>query len=271
MLYMLTNLKSIITASIAGLVISGNWLFIKPAHANLFLSPMYLQLESQQGQSKGVLQVGNTSSEPIRVRLSATAFTYDKNGNFQSLDRGGERDLTPYIRYSPKEIVIPANSSRRVRVLSLLPPSLPEGEYRTAIFAETLQETTNAKGYKFGLNFKIGSALYVAKGDLNSDISFKSASFDSVNHLLKMLVINQGNATAKGEIVWTLKKGDIQVASGKSGGSFLPQTQTDISLNRPQKETKLDLAPGVYQLTGEMVWDSLGGQKKHDFQIEVKI
>jgi hypothetical protein len=232
---------------------------------------MYLQLESDKGESKGVLQVGNTSSQPIRVRLSATAFTYNQDGQFQALEGGGNQDLTPYLRYSPQEIVIPANSFRRVRLLSLLPPSLPEGEYRTAIFAETLQETTNSEGHKIGLNFKIGSAIYVAKGETNSDINVKSVSFNSNNHSLKMLVGNQGTATMKSEINWTLKKENLEVAAGKSGGSFLPQTQTNILLNHDQHKSKLDLAPGVYQLTGKMIWNSLEGQETSDFQIEVKI
>ena len=203
---MLTLIKSIIPALLAVSTMSG-LILMKPAYGRLFLSPMYLKMESQQGQSKGVLQIGNTSSKPIRVRLSATAFTYNENGVFQrrdnrnnnkSLNQAFSHDLTPYLRYSPREMVIPANSSRRVRLISLLPPSLPEGEYRTAIFAETLEETTNAQGYKVGLNMSIGSALYVAKGEINPDITIGETIVDAKNKEIKLLVNNTGTATAKG-------------------------------------------------------------------------
>ena len=273
---MFNSLISIVTASITTLVISSCCAFIKPANANLFLSPMYLKLESEQGQSKGVLQVGNTSSKPIRVRLSATAFTYNRRGVFQRLEPNSnlQQDLTPYLRYSPREMVIPAKSSRRVRLISLLPPSLPEGEYRTAIFAETLQEKTNDRGHKVGLNISIGSALYVAKGEIFSDISVIKSNFDRSNRELQILVANDGNASAKGKINWTLKQDNKTVASGESSGTFLPQSRSNIRLNRDRSSEQLnlsDLPQGNYQLEGEIVWEKSDKQKQSNFSFDFKI
>lgn len=278
--------KSIIPALITALTINGLSIFTKPVNAGLFLSPMYLKMESEQGQSKGVLQVGNTSSRPIRVRLSVTAFTYNKNGVFQRRDRIGktgktdsnhkalDHDLTPYLRYSPREMVIPGNDSRRVRLISLLPPSLPEGEYRTAIFAETLQETTNSQGFKMGFNMSIGSALYVAKGETDPDITIVDSNFNSNNNKIEMLVNNSGNATAKGSINWTLKQGKNVVATGQSGGSFLPDSQTNIVLNRNQDKksnSNSNFTPGNYQLEGEIVWDKADQKQASSFNFDLEI
>ena len=265
------KLKSIFTASIATLLIGIN-IPIKSARAGMFLSPMYLRMESKQGQGKGVLQIGNTSSKPIRVRLSATPFTYDNNGNFKrrntsELTNSSPNDLTPYLRYSPQEIVIPANSSRRVRLISLLPPSLPEGEYRTAIFAETLQ-SGNARGQKIGFNISIGSALYVEKGDLEADIDITQADFN--NQQIELAIANRGTATARGKINWTLKQEGKTIDSGESGGSFLPNSKSDIVLNRVG-DKKLDLATGTYQLEGEIVWERSDGQKASSFDFEMKL
>ncbi len=275
---MLNFSKSIIPVLIATWGIIGSSLPIKSAYAGLFLSPMYLKMESQQGQSKGVLQVGNTSSKPIRVRLSVTAFTYNENGVFQR--RSSEEivnsnsalahDLTPYLRYSPREMVIPGNSSRRVRLISLLPPSLPEGEYRTAIFAETLQERTNAQGYKVGLNMSIGSALYVAKGEIKPKITVDRTNFDAKNKKIKLLVNNTGTATAKGSITWTLKKDKKVVYSGESGGSFLPNSQTNIVLNR-HKNNQETLTPGIYQLEGKIVWNETDKKQASKFNFALEI
>lgn len=274
---MLNLIKSIIPAFLAASTISGI-ILMKPAYGRLFLSPMYLKMESQQGQSKGVLQIGNTSSKPIRVRLSATAFTYNENGVFQrrspqeiaNSNPALAHDLTPYLRYSPREMVIPSNSSRRVRLISLLPPSLPVGEYRTAIFAETLQETTNAQGYKVGLNMSIGSALYVAKGEISPDITIDQTYFDANNKAIKLLVNNAGTATAKGAINWTLKQGGTIVDSGESGGSFLPKSNTNIVLNRDQNK-QLNLNPGVYQLEGEIAWNEADEKEVSKFNLDLEI
>ena len=277
--------KSIITVLIATWGLIGSGLPMKSAYAGLFLSPMYLKMESQQGQSNGVLQVGNTSSKPIRVRLSATAFTYDENGVFQRYSPEEEKeeeeeiansnlslahDLTPYLRYSPREMVIPANSTRRVRLISLLLPSLPEGEYRTAIFAETLQETTNAQGYKVGLNMSIGSALYVTKGEVKPEITVDGTSFDAKNKKIKLLINNTGTATAKGGITWTLKQGKNIIYSGESGGSFLPNSQTNIVLNRHENNQKT-LDTGIYQLEGKIVWNEADKKQVSKFNFALEI
>lgn len=274
---MLNLVKSIISALLVTSTISGI-IFIKPAYARLFLSPMYLKMESEQGQSKGVLQVGNTSSKPIRVRLSVTAFTYNKNGVFQrhsseeivNSNSSLAHDLTPYLRYSPREMVIPANSSRRVRLISLLPPSLPEGEYRTAIFAETLQETTNAQGHKVGLNMSIGSALYVAKGEIQPQITVDGTNFNAKNKTIKLLINNTGTATAKGGIYWTLKQDKKVVSSGESGSSFLPSSQTNIVLNRHINNQEV-LAPGIYQLEGKIVWNEADKKQVSKFNFDLEI
>ena len=278
---MLKFRKSIIPVLIATWGLIGSSLAMKSAYAGLFLSPMYLKMESQQGQSKGVLQIGNTSSKPIRVRLSATAFTYNENGVFQRRspqeiansnpsNPSLNHDLTPYLRYSPREMVIPGNSSRRVRLISLLPPSLPVGEYRTAIFAETLQETTNAQGYKVGLNMSIGSALYVAKGEIKPEITVDKTNFDVKNKEIKLLINNTGSATAKGGITWTLKQGKKVISSGESGGSFLPNSQTSIVLNR-HKNNQKTLTTGIYQLEGKIVWNEADRKQTSSFNFDLEI
>lgn len=274
---MFLNLKTAFGAAILSLVFGGFEGFIRPANAGLFLSPMYLKMESHQGQSKGVLQVGNTSPEPIRVSLYLTAFSYNKNGVFQrhntqdqeSVNSVLDHDLTPYVRYSPREMVIPGNSSRRVRLISLLPPSLPEGEYRTAIFAETLQEKTDSQGFKVGFNMSIGAALYVAKGEIKPEITIVAGNLEQPQPQLNLLVSNEGNATAKGKISWTLKQGIKVIASGESGGSFLPQSKTNLVLNHHQEE-KLDLASGNYQLSGKIIWEKLDEEQASNFKFDLK-
>ena len=167
-------------------------------------------------------------------------------------------------------MTIPANSSRRVRVISLLPPSLPEGEYRTAIFAETLQEKTNDRGYEIGFNLSVGSALYVAKGETKAEIKILNPNYNFQQKKLKFLVANNGSATAKGKINWILKQNNKTIASGESGGAFLPDSQTNVVLNRSGKQ-KIELTPGEYQLEGEIVWDKYDRKTVSDFSLDLEL
>ena len=67
-----------------------------------------------------------------------------------------------------------------------------------------------------------------------------------------------------------MKQGKKVVASGESGGSFLPDSQTNVVLNRNQQQ-KLSLAAGVYQLAGEIVWEHADKQEMSNFDFEIKL
>ena len=243
-------------------------LWQKPANAQFRLAPMYIEMQGKQGKSTGLITIENTSSSPSRIRLYTTAFTYNENADFQRLANGGTTDLTPYLQYSPREMVLPPNTARNVRLVSILPPSLPDGEYRVAVFAETLTEVTTSGNYKLGLRANIGAAVYVRKGNLSPNLSLESAKFNPQKKELHLLVRNNGTATARPRIDWRLMQGETEVSKGVSGASFLPNSQVNLLLNKPD-QFKSNLSPGTYQLRGEISWEEAGQSKVIPLKMDV--
>ncbi|MDD1414949.1 P pilus assembly protein, chaperone PapD [Dolichospermum sp. ST_con] len=236
-------------------------LWQKPVNAQFRLSPMYIEMQGGQRKNAGSITIENTGSKPSRIRLFTTAFTYNQEGTFQGLSKGDTSDLTPYLQYSPKEMVLPPNTARNVRLVSILPPSLPDGEYRVAIFAETLTEVSNSDNLKIGIKANIGAAIYVRKGNLSPNLSLESAKFNPQNKELRLLVHNHGTATARPRIDWQLMQGEKEVSQGMIGSSFLPNSQVNLLLNKPDK-LKSNLSPGTYQLRGKISWQQEGKSKE---------
>ncbi|HLP88019.1 MAG TPA: P pilus assembly protein, chaperone PapD [Nostocaceae cyanobacterium] len=240
------------------------------AKANLILSPIYVDLTANRGKSEGVLNVGNSSNEAIRVRLFPKFFSYNRDGEFQELTESDERNLSPYLQFSPREIVVEPGKVRRVRLLSLLPPSLPDGEYRVAIFAETLSSGVVQSGYRVNLISRVGAAIYVRKGNVTSDLQVATASFNRENQQLRLLLRNQGQATARPKIQWSLKQGEKLIVSEGVGTSVVGGMEQNVLLNR-NAQNKLNVNPGKYQLLGEVVWKDGDRQKTLPFNLDLDI
>jgi hypothetical protein len=239
------------------------------ARADLILSPIYLDLTANRGKAEGLLNVSNSGNQPIRVRLSTTSFTYNRDGEFQQLPKSNG-DLTPYLQYSPREIVVEPGKVRRVRLFSVLPPSLSDGEYRVAIFAETLSSGTTQGGYRINLISRVGSAIYVRKGKISSDLRVQQASFNAQNQQLRLLLQNQGQGTARPQIKWSLKQDEKILAAETVGTSVLAGLEQNVLLNR-SAQNKLNLAAGKYQVLGEVTWQEGNQQKQLPFNLDLVV
>ena len=248
-------------------IILANIWWSLPTQAGILLKPIFLVVETERGQGNSILSINNTGAEPIRVRLSAAPFTYTKTGNFQRLTSSSQKsDLTPYLRFAPQEITIGAHQQQKVRLVSLLPPSLPDGEYRTAITVENLQQTTQ-EGFSVGFSLRLVSLINVHKGELQSKFQIERAFYQPDTDRLALSIDNQGQATARPDIFWTLKQGDKKIASGKTTAVLLAGHSRQLLLNQQQQPLKLKR--GLYQLTGEILWTQTSQQERIPFEIQI--
>lgn len=237
--------------------------------AGILLKPIFLVVETERGQGKGILTLKNTGSQPLRVRLSADPYTYTEKGEFQRLKPGTQNsDLTPYLRFAPQEISIAAYQEQKVRLVSLLPPSLPDGEYRAAVTVENLNNSTQ-DGLSVGFSLRLVSLINVHKGELQAKFKTAQANYKPALKHLQLLVHNQGEATARPDIIWTLKQGKTKIASGKTTAVLLAKHKRNIVLNNLEgKDLKLE--KGIYQLTGEFLCTQKSQQERIPFQIEMQ-
>ncbi|TAE60443.1 MAG: P pilus assembly protein, chaperone PapD [Nostocales cyanobacterium] len=251
-----------------GLTLSTLTLFPNPAKAQVSVSPLIIESKAERGQAQGMITITNTSNDITRVRVYAQPFTYSRDNGFQILS-STPTDLTKYLQFSPRELTIKPRESRRVRLITRLAPSLPDGEYRAVIFNETLTEAKNPQGNNVALVARIGVTFYVRKGNIFPNLEVAGASFNQDIKQIQLLVKNNGEATARTGVNWILKQGDKEIKTGKiDPNSIVPDSERNLLLNYPGKDDPT-LTPGEYQLSGELIWEN--NQQKLPFNVNISI
>ena len=233
-----------------------------PALAQVGMSPLFIEAEAVRGRAQGVVTLINSTDRPIRARVYSEPFTFEKDG-FTSLIEDAD-DLAPYLQFSPREVVIAPQSEQRVRLLGQFPPSLPAGEYRAAIFAEELLDSANLES-SVAIKARVGTTVYMRQGRLSPDLSGLSAVVEGQS--IELLVANQGQATARPSVQWTLLQDGVEIASGEEGvHTVVAEGDRNFSLPLPTA-----LPAGNYSLTGEFVWMTLDAGYTEAFELPVLV
>ncbi len=261
---------------LAALLVVSSTLLPTAAKASLSVSPLVVELDSRQGQAQGTITVGNSGIEAFRARSYAVPFTYDRETGFKELKKD-DSDLSPYLQFSPSEVAIPGTDRRRVRFITRLAPSLPDGEYRAMIFTETLNQivppevvTTGETTVTTTILPRLGVAVYVRKGKLSPNLSIDNARFNAPTQQPQILVKNTGKATAIVMSEWTIKQADKEIAKGMvQDTTVIAEGDRFVTINIPNSDTT-QLAPGDYQLQGNLLWGFNHNQKiPYKFQFTV--
>ncbi|KST63704.1 P pilus assembly protein, chaperone PapD [Mastigocoleus testarum BC008] len=238
------------------------------AKAQVGVSPLIIQSEARRGQAQGMITIKNTGNTRKRVRLYAQPFTYSRDAGFQIL-KSSPNDLTPYLQFSPRELTIPPNTRRRVRLYTRMPPNLPDRELRAVVFNETLKQTKDGDGNNVALKTRIGVTVFVANGDIASELKIDKAGFNRKKEQIQLLVSNKGNETVRPKIRWKLSHGKTTIHADETRKNFvIAQSDRNILLNFPAKK---QLAPGIYQLSGNLEWKEDEDVRKLPFNVNVTI
>jgi P pilus assembly chaperone PapD len=244
------------------------------SQAQVKLSPTIIEIQSSRGQAKGVINITNTSDETFRARVYAESFTYDKEKGFQIIP-SNPNDLRPYLQFSPRELVVPPGTTRKVRMSAVLAPNIPNGEYRAMIFTEPLKQSTvtNGKGITTQIITRVGSVFFVRKGDVRPSLTPQSASWNSATKQLKLLLHNSGKASTFPSIKWSLKQGGTVVKKGETPATaIMLESDRNITLNTSKKDQDaFVLSPGIYELSGEMTWGDSKEKKKQTFKLNLTV
>lgn len=231
-----------------------------PAFAQVGLSPLVVELQANRGQAQGTINVVNNTNEPFRARVYVEPFTYETEDGFQVLETDTD-DLSPYLQFSPRELEVEPNTTRRVRFVSRFPPSLPEGEYRAVIFTENLVETLDSNGTAVTLKTRVGSTVYIRHGDVAPNLVVASARVEPESGQLQLLVQNTGQASIRPAAIWQLKQGETVIESGETG-QFAVLAESDRYFQFENASERLNgVSPGQYQLEGTLVWRTLDNEE----------
>jgi hypothetical protein len=243
---------------------------ILPAVAqNFTLSPMVTISTAQGGRSRGSINVTNNASEPVRMRVYAESFTYDRKQGFVSTPKD-ERSAVPYLNFSPRELVIQPGVTRNVRVAVTLPPSSPNQEYRAVVFVEELKakdiQSANspANNQKLAISLRVASVFFFSKGsDSPANLQMRTAIWNPTNKKVAMLVENTGKQTARPEVSWRIEKNGQAVAKDVINGVIIQaENSREIILQTNGKSP--NLTRGEYRIVGDIINN---GQKPIAFSL----
>lgn len=235
---------------------------VPSAIAQVGMSPLFIESEASRGRAQGVLTLINSSDESMRVRLYAEPFTFNQDG-FVSLP-ADEKDLSPYLQFSPREVVIPARSDQRVRLLGTFPPGLADGEYKAVVFAEELEpSSTDSNGV--AIKARVGTTVYMRQGQLSAELTNINAipSEQSID----LIVENMGLATARPQVKWTLHRDGEEIAEGEEvAHTVVAKSSRKVPL--PLSEA---LPTGSYTLSGKLIWTTLEEDYSQPFELPVVV
>jgi P pilus assembly chaperone PapD len=250
----MSNLAKVIAIS-CGLTIASLSTVSTPIYAqavSITVSPMVTISQLKGAQSRSSFSISNKSQIPIRTRVYAQDFDYDAQKGFVKIS-DHPHSANPYLQFSPKELVIPPGGTREVRLNITIPPSKPDGEYRVAVFTEDLTErkiTDPNNLYSTIIRPQIASVFLISKGAITPQISAVSLSWNSEGNKPRLLLRNQGQASAYPEVNWKLKQGNTEIDSHSIQGIvLLAGREREIDIKIP---TDKKLTPGNYTLVGEI-------------------
>ena len=244
-------------------------IFPEIVQAQIKISPLVIEKEARQGKAQGVINITNTSNETFRARVYTLPFTYNQNG-FEEL-KSSPQDLSPFLTFSPRELVIQPGQTRQIRAISRFLPSSAKGEYRAVIFTEDLEEIKTTNGQQtVGVTPRMGVTFYVRNGDVVPDLKVESASYNPKTKKITLQVKNGGNATARPKINWNLQNSAGKVTDGReSAYTVIAGGERNIQIDLSQNET--EIAARNYKLTGELTWREGNKDKSLPFNVDVNI
>lgn len=242
------------------------------ALAQLAVGPLVIEATATQGQAQGVITLRNNGQTPSRLRVYAEPFTYGRDG--LEILTESEQDLTPYLLFSPRELVIEPGQTRRVRLMSRLLPSMGDGEFRAIVFTEPLEATPmeNEQGaVTVGVIPRIGVTMYVRQGNVAPDLEVLSATAQPEDGSITLLVANAGDATTRPATEWSLSRDGAPFTSGS-----LPEITIIAGGDRnlritPAADQDFSFTPGTYTLSGTLIWVINGRTETLPFSVPVTL
>lgn len=255
------NHRFLTIAGISGALVSSILLWGNVAKADLKISPITIETEINRGQAQGTITATNGDAKDFRARVYTQPFTYDVEEGIKFLD-SSPQDLAPYLQFSPRELEVPGNDERRIRFLVRVPPSLPDGEYRTMLFTENLEATIQEENnpttgviFKTSIVPRIGVAVYVRKGKISHNLTVVKARFNTQNKKLQLLAKNTGKASVIVQGNWVIKQGNKEIYKGLGmDTTVIAENERYINVDYSTSANPLQLKSGEYELSGHLGW-----------------
>ena len=244
-----------------------NSLVVRAQEISLGVSPLVTITQLKGSQARASISVINKGQIPIRTRIYAEDFDYDKEKGYVKID-SHPNSAKPYLQFSPKELVVAPGVTREVRVNIIIPADKPDGEYRVAIFTQDLTErkiTDPNQKYITIIRPQIASVFFVTKGNLQPQLSAVSAGWNSATKHPRLVLKNQAQASAYPNISWKIEQGGKAVVNSELQGVIV-QAGKERAIDL-KFDDKTKLAAGQYKLVGKIN----GGGQEVPFALDLNV
>lgn len=214
------------------------------------IAPAFVDLRLDEGRPAGKFTLTNTGEKEERFRIMASHFTIDESGEF-FLTEPNQRSMANWLKFNPKELVLPPKSKRSVRYMILPRGKLDKGTYWAAMELESLKsnavKTKDAAGrsFKLEVSTSVIVPIFGTYGQCEENFDIKdiylsrNEGFGVVNAVLSNP--HRSYHVVSGSFTISDEQGEI-VSEGSLGRDYLLPMMTRRFSNRFSE----NLTPGEY-------------------------
>lgn len=182
------------------------------AFANLQVFPLRVVLSEKERSAQIAIRHQGTST--TKYRIKAIFYQMQPDGSMKEITEPGEKEgsAAKLIRFSPKEVTLQPKVEQVVRVLARFSAELPDGEYRTHLHFEEMDnsdsptiETRGSDGAQLFLKAHLAVAIpvIVKKGLISSKVTLsnlKVITMPDKKPGFSFDLVREGNGFAYGDI-----------------------------------------------------------------------
>ena len=218
----------------------------------LLITPHRIVLDGRDREARVTLT--NSGSASATYRLFFVNYRMTRKGDFDpvtspsAVTDAGDRFLDKMIRFSPRQVELPAGETQIVRLMLRLPAALQDGEYRSHLVVQSIpKKELEPRVLQEGKARATITTLYgisipiiLRRGKTSAEARFGEGRLETENDQKALLIPLQrtGNASIYGDVTVTLrqpKQKDIVI--GQSNGLAvyppLPERELRIPLQLP--------------------------------------
>lgn len=225
------NVFSIVSTKIriviAGILTLSPALGLAQKIGDMLISPTRISLDEKA--RGGTIVVVNSSPNTVRYRLNLVDMTMSPDGVLKKTTEPTRNSALQYLRFSPKEITLSPGTSQKIRILSVIPISFPDGEIRSHLEFEPLARPTTAKPTEPGQNVFSTSVsvrlvvtipIIVRTGNVFAAAALSDGSIEQKGSAVKFSIHREGNTSVRGDIYVNFKPaiGGKSILVGQSKG-----------------------------------------------------
>lgn len=244
------------------------------ALAGVSIAPAYIEMELDKGRPAGTFLIKNTGNKEERYRINAVHFDINELGAY-AISKPEQDQLGAWIRFNPKELVLPPLSERKVRFVVAPRAKLENGQYRAAMELESLEENktrTESEGRVLELTTltSILVPIFASYGELT--YAAEPRGIELLRHeernFLRGVIENTGNANIVIEANYVIKDSSGNVVDeGRLGRNHVLPGNKRI-FTTPASE---ELQNGSYKVKVDYKLEQLDGNVVEEADVSLEM